>query len=74
MQPSQEQVKEATDYCFEMLEKMEKARLDGDYHQVRCEPLTKKIHFHVHTHTHKHTLIYDYRLKRLIVLIRFSSP
>lgn len=35
-QPSEEQVKEATDYCFQNLEKMDKARLDGDYHQVAC--------------------------------------
>lgn len=33
-QPSEEQVKEATDYCFQMLEKMDKARLEGDYHEV----------------------------------------
>lgn len=42
-QPSEEQVKEATDYCFQMLEKMDKARLDGDYHQVACEPPEKLL-------------------------------
>lgn len=35
-QPSEEQVKDATDYCFQKLETMDKARLDGDYHQVSC--------------------------------------
>lgn len=34
LQPPEKQVKEATDYCFEMLEKMDKARLNGDYHEV----------------------------------------
>ncbi|KAI9536369.1 Histone-lysine N-methyltransferase smyd1 [Dissostichus eleginoides] len=34
VKPTEEQVKEATDYCFEMMEKMEKARLNGNYHEV----------------------------------------
>ncbi|XP_077417901.1 histone-lysine N-methyltransferase SMYD1b isoform X1 [Vanacampus margaritifer] len=34
VKPSEEHVKESTDYCFQMLEKMEQARLKGDYHEV----------------------------------------
>ncbi|KAF7667471.1 hypothetical protein LDENG_00061320 [Lucifuga dentata] len=37
VKPSEDQVKEATDYCYQMLEKMEKARLSGDYHEVLNE-------------------------------------
>ncbi|XP_071394616.1 histone-lysine N-methyltransferase SMYD1b [Centroberyx affinis] len=32
--PPEEQVKEATDYCYQLLEKIDKARLNGDYHEV----------------------------------------
>ncbi|XP_035496651.1 histone-lysine N-methyltransferase SMYD1b isoform X1 [Scophthalmus maximus] len=44
VKPSEEQVKEATDYCFEMLEKMDKSRLNGDYHEVVkiCEGCIEK--------------------------------
>ncbi|XP_074493553.1 histone-lysine N-methyltransferase SMYD1b isoform X2 [Sebastes fasciatus] len=34
VKPTEEQVKEATDYCYQMLEKMDKARLSGNYHEV----------------------------------------
>ncbi|XP_071750927.1 histone-lysine N-methyltransferase SMYD1b isoform X1 [Centroberyx gerrardi] len=34
VKPPEEQVKEATDYCYQMLEKIDKARLNGDYHEV----------------------------------------
>lgn len=30
-------MKEATDLCFQMLEKMDKARLNADYHEVLCQ-------------------------------------
>lgn len=52
-QPSEEQVKEATDYCFQMLEKMDKARLDGDYHEVTREPL-KNTYRPVKADCHQH--------------------
>ncbi|XP_036952915.1 histone-lysine N-methyltransferase SMYD1b isoform X1 [Acanthopagrus latus] len=56
VKPSPEQVKEATDYCFEMLEKMEKARLRGDYHEVvricrdsitKTEPVLADTHIYL---------------------------
>ncbi|KAL7391823.1 hypothetical protein ABVT39_015420 [Epinephelus coioides] len=34
VKPTEAEVKEATDYCYQMLEKMDKARLNGDYHEV----------------------------------------
>ncbi|KAL6113998.1 smyd1 [Pungitius sinensis] len=55
VKPTEEQVKEATDYCFQMLEKMESARLKGDYHQVvkickecieRTEPVLADTHIY----------------------------
>uniref|UniRef100_A0A8C6LT06 [histone H3]-lysine(4) N-trimethyltransferase n=1 Tax=Nothobranchius furzeri TaxID=105023 RepID=A0A8C6LT06_NOTFU len=54
--PSEEQVKEATDYCFQMMEKMDKARLDGDYHEVvkicrqcieKTEPILADTHIYL---------------------------
>lgn len=36
-------MKEATDYCFQKLEAMDKARLDGDYHQVLRQPPLKAL-------------------------------
>ncbi|GLD54149.1 histone-lysine N-methyltransferase SMYD1-like isoform X1 [Lates japonicus] len=56
VKPSEEQVKEATDYCFEMLEKMDKARLNADYHEVvkicrecieKTEPILADTHIYL---------------------------
>ncbi|XP_061755095.1 histone-lysine N-methyltransferase SMYD1-like isoform X1 [Nerophis ophidion] len=53
---SEEQVKEATDYCFQMLDKMEEARLKGDYHEVvkickecieKTEPILADTHIYL---------------------------
>uniref|UniRef100_A0AAQ5WZK2 [histone H3]-lysine(4) N-trimethyltransferase n=1 Tax=Amphiprion ocellaris TaxID=80972 RepID=A0AAQ5WZK2_AMPOC len=56
VKPSEEQVKEATDYCFQMLEKMDQARLKGDYHEVvkicrdaieKTEPILADTHIYL---------------------------
>uniref|UniRef100_A0A671UXK6 [histone H3]-lysine(4) N-trimethyltransferase n=1 Tax=Sparus aurata TaxID=8175 RepID=A0A671UXK6_SPAAU len=56
VKPSPEQVKEATDYLFEMLEKIEKARIRADYHEVvkicrdsitKTEPVLADTHIYL---------------------------
>ncbi|XP_029019508.1 histone-lysine N-methyltransferase SMYD1b isoform X2 [Betta splendens] len=56
VKPSDEQVKEATDYCFEMMDKLDKARLKGDYHEVvkickecleKTEPVLADTHIYL---------------------------
>lgn len=56
VKPTQEEVKEATDYCFQMLEKMDQARLKGDYHEVvkickdciqKSEPVLADTHIYL---------------------------
>ncbi|CAL8345225.1 unnamed protein product [Lota lota] len=52
----EEQVKEASDYCFETMEKIDKSRLSGDYHEVvtmcrdcikRGEPVLADTHIYL---------------------------
>ncbi|XP_076005573.1 histone-lysine N-methyltransferase SMYD1b isoform X1 [Genypterus blacodes] len=54
--PPAEQVKEATDHCYEMLEKMDNARMKGDYHEVveickkcieKTEPILADTHIYL---------------------------
>eukprot|EP00064_Thunnus_orientalis_P014419 superscaffoldBa00002496_g14463 len=56
VKPSEEQVKEATDYCWKMLEKMDEVRLKGDYHEVvkicrecieKTEPVLADTHIYL---------------------------
>uniref|UniRef100_A0A3Q2QYQ3 [histone H3]-lysine(4) N-trimethyltransferase n=1 Tax=Fundulus heteroclitus TaxID=8078 RepID=A0A3Q2QYQ3_FUNHE len=56
VKPTDEQVKEATDYCFKMMEKMDKARLNADYHEVvkickqcieKSEPILAETHIYL---------------------------
>lgn len=56
VKPSEDQVKEATDFCFEMLEKMDNARLSGNYHEVvkicqdcvdKTEPILADTHIYL---------------------------
>ncbi|XP_077600621.1 histone-lysine N-methyltransferase SMYD1-like isoform X1 [Stigmatopora nigra] len=56
VKPSNEQVKESTDYCFQELDKMEQARLKGDYHEVvkictqcieKTEPVLADTHIYL---------------------------
>ncbi|KAK9522924.1 hypothetical protein VZT92_019360 [Zoarces viviparus] len=55
VKPTEEQVKEATDYCYQMLEKMDNARLSGNYHEVvkickdcieKTEPVLANTHIY----------------------------
>ncbi|CAL1615610.1 unnamed protein product [Knipowitschia caucasica] len=56
VKPTEEQVKEASDFCFEMLGKMDAARLKGDYHEVvkicreaikKAEPVLADTHIYL---------------------------
>ncbi|KAM9811162.1 histone-lysine N-methyltransferase SMYD1b [Neosynchiropus ocellatus] len=56
VKPTEEQVKEATDFCFQMLEKMDQSRLKGDYHEVvricreaieKTEPVLADTHIYL---------------------------
>ncbi|KAJ0019704.1 hypothetical protein NQD34_007273 [Periophthalmus magnuspinnatus] len=56
VKPTEEQVKEATDFCYQMLEKMDQARLKGDYHEVvkicretieKTEPVLADTHIYL---------------------------
>ncbi|XP_056137976.1 histone-lysine N-methyltransferase SMYD1b isoform X1 [Lampris incognitus] len=56
VKPPEEQVKEATDYCHQLLEKMDKSRLNGDYHEVvkicrdcieKTEPVLADTHIYL---------------------------
>uniref|UniRef100_A0A8C6UTN1 [histone H3]-lysine(4) N-trimethyltransferase n=1 Tax=Neogobius melanostomus TaxID=47308 RepID=A0A8C6UTN1_9GOBI len=56
VKPTEEQVKEATDFCYQMLEKMDQARLKGDYHIVvkicreaieKTEPVLADTHIYL---------------------------
>uniref|UniRef100_A0A8C5HAQ7 [histone H3]-lysine(4) N-trimethyltransferase n=1 Tax=Gouania willdenowi TaxID=441366 RepID=A0A8C5HAQ7_GOUWI len=56
VKPTEEQVKEASDYCYQMMDKIEKARLNGDYHEVvklcrgcieKAEPVLADTHIYL---------------------------
>lgn len=56
VKPTEDQVKEATDFCFEMLEKMENARISGNYHELvkicqncvdKTEPILADTHIYL---------------------------
>ncbi|XP_019744942.1 histone-lysine N-methyltransferase SMYD1b isoform X1 [Hippocampus comes] len=56
VKPSEEQVKESTEYCLQMLEKMDQARLKGDYHELvkickecieKTEPVLADTHIYL---------------------------
>lgn len=55
VKPTEEQVKETTAYCYQMLEKMDSARLSGNYHEVvkfcmecvqKTEPILADTHIY----------------------------
>lgn len=56
VKPTEEQVKEATDFCYQMLEKMDQVRVKGDYHEVvkicrqaieKTEPILADTHIYL---------------------------